>query len=318
MKLDFSKYQFRASQCHKLLTGAIGLTEAQTDERNKLFIRKTESANGMQKPLTEIMKKRLAELEQIDKEKCLPQTMKTELRKIHRAEMYNRNFSFTNKYVQKGIIQEDEGITAYMMFRNAKGIRTMFRKNEARLYNDWFTGIPDLGEESVAITSWKEGWDNKCSWDLSTFPFESDPLDPQYATQNNVYMDLTGTKKWTTVHTLVNATERLVNNEKLKWFYAFEAPDAGTDDYEGYIKKCKEVERTMIFDYNRFVLKNPHHLLENTKEEWFETVNPATGLKGFDIPLENRVVEHVVVRDDDLLDNLKNRIVIARKFLNEL
>lgn len=317
-KIDFGTYKFRASQVSKLMTGTIGLTENQKIKRETLLTRKLESVDGTQKPLTAIMEQELIDLNRIDKEKELPKTMLTELRKIHRAETYNRNFSFTNKYVQKGIQQENEAITNYMMYRNSKGIRTMFKKNEIRLENDWFSGEPDLGEDGIEITKWKEGWDTKCSWDLTTFPFPDDELDDSYMAQNNVYMALTGARKWTTVHVLVNGTEHQINNEKLKWLYAFNTPDTDTEEYQKYLYKCKEVERAMIFDWERFVKINPYHDMTHTKEEWFETINPATGLKGFDIPLEERVVEKTIEYDPKFIDELKERITIARKYLNSL
>ena len=194
----------------------------------------------------------------------------------------------------------------------------MFSKNEIRLNNEWFSGEPDLGETGVGIKNWKEGWDTKCSWDLTTFPFPDDKLDPNYECQNQVYMNLTGAKKWTTVYVLVNCTEHQLNNEKLKWFYAFNQPDEDTEDYQKYVQKCREVERMMIFDYDRFVKIFPYHDLSHSKHDWFETVNPATGLKGFDIPLEERIVEKVTEYDEPFIDELKERIVIAREYLNKI
>jgi hypothetical protein len=317
-KVDFSKYQFRASQCHKLMTGTIGLSNNQRAERDGYLQRKIEHAEGNAKPLTAIMEQKLIDLNIIDKEKTLPKTMISELRTIHRAETYNRNFTFTNKYVQKGIQQEDEAITNYFIYRNEKGLRTMFRKNELRLKNEWFSGEPDLGEEGIEITKWKEGWDTKCSWDLSTFPFPDDELDSNYISQNQVYMNLTGAEKWTTVYVLVNGTEHQINNEKMKWFYSFNQPETDSEDYQKYLQKCKEVERMMIFDYDRFMKIFPYHDMVHTKEDWFETVNPSTGLKGFDIPLEERVIEKTVQYSPEYIIELKERITIARQYLNSL
>ncbi len=319
-KVDFSNYRFRASQCNKSMTGTIGLTKQQKYDLESLKKERETgiNVNGNKIKWTPNKEEKLTELTYKEINKELPKTMQTALREIHRAETYNRNFSFTNKYVQKGIQQEDEAITNYMMYRNQKGLRTMFSKNEVRLQNEWFSGEPDLGPQGIEITKWKEGWDIKCSWDLTTFPFPKDELDSNYISQNQVYMNLTGAEKWTTVYVLVNGTEHQINNEKLKWFYSFNQPDMETENYQKYLYKCKEVERMMIFDYERFVKVFPFHDMSHTKEEWFETVNHNTGLKGFDIPLEERVIEKTIEYDPEYISELKERIAIARNYLNSL
>ena len=113
--IDFSTYQFRASQCHFLMVGTIGLTDKQKAEMSDLIARKKASERGdldekgkPVKPLTPNMEDKLKELTLANEDKSLPKTMQNELRKIHRAEMFNRNFLFTNKYVQ-----EEEAITLF-------------------------------------------------------------------------------------------------------------------------------------------------------------------------------------------------------------
>ena len=116
--MDFSKYRFRASQSHLLMVGTIGLTDKEEDELKKLVDRKMDAVMGDAKSLTPLMEEKLKFLREKKKNKELPKTMRNELRKIWRAEKHKRNFLFTNKYVQKGIQQEDEAITMYMLFRN--------------------------------------------------------------------------------------------------------------------------------------------------------------------------------------------------------
>lgn len=303
--IDFSNYKFRCSQLFLLMTGTIGLTEKEQAKLDGLVERKAEGA----KPLTSNMEIDLKNLIIKKNDKSLPKTMLSELRKIHRAETYNRNFSFSTKYTQKGIQEEDEAITLYMNYRNSIGIKTFFMKNDTRLFNDWISGEPDLGENKP-IDQWEEGWDIKCSWDLSTFPFPEDELVKNYYWQNQGYMLLTGAKKWTTVSTLVNGSERLINNEKQKHYYALDAPAENEKYFDEYISKCRDIEKQMIFDYDRFVKINPGHLLEITKEEWFG--------EGYDIPLEDRIIEKTVEFDESAIEDLKERIAIARKYLNSL
>lgn len=313
--MDFSKYTFRASQAYKLMTGNIGLSDKEKSELSGLLNRKMKASLGENdekgkpvKELTQNMVTRVEELTKKKKEKTLPQTMISELRKIHRMETYKRNFPFTNKYVQKGIQQEEEAITNYQIYLMDKGIKTLFTKNVERFYNSWLNGEPDL------ITKHKitEGWDTKASWDLSTFPFPSDELNPQYEAQNQCYMDLTGAEKWTTVYCLVNSTEHQLNNEKMKWFYSFNQPDEenNPEQYHKMIEKQKEVERMMVFDWDRFQAQFPYHNFEHTEEEWKDS--------GYDIPLEERIMEKVSIYNPEFIADLQERIKIARNYLNSL
>lgn len=302
------------------MAGTIGLTENERIERDGYLKRKmgaqlgeTDEKGKPYTPLPPGYSKKLDELNKKDAERSLPKTMQTELRKIHRMETYRRNFPFTNKYVQKGIQQEEEAITTYQMYlKKVKGITTLLTKNTERLKNDWFSGEPDVGPIGVPIREWKEGWDTKCSWDLSTFPFPKDELDPQYESQNQVYMDLTGARKWTTVYCLVNGTEHQVNNEKLKYFYAYNQPDEENNptEYALYLQKVREVELMMIFDYDRFIDKFPYHDMNISKDEWHG--------EGYDIPLEERVIEKVSIYNPEFITELKGRCTIGREYLNKL
>lgn len=314
---DFSNYKFRASQVHLLMAGTIGLTDIQKTKMSDLIARKKASENGELddkgkpvKALTPNMEEELKSLVEANEKKELSKTMVTELRKIHRAETFNRNFVWTNKFVQKGILQEQEAITLYQEYRKkVLGINTYFEKNTERLENDWFSGEWDL-PTLADVKKMKEGFDIKNSWSLDTFPFKEDELSDQYFYQNQVYMALTGAEKWTTVFCLVNGTEHLVNNEKQKHFYALNIPNEESDLYQEYEKKCRDVEKMMIFDYDRFVSINPFHNMEISRDEWYG--------EGFDIPLANRVMEKTVLRDENAIKDLQGRIKIARNYLNSL
>lgn len=315
--IDFNNYKFRASQSHFLMTGTIGLTDLQKDEMSNYIARKKANENGekdekgkLVPPLTANMEEKLKSLIEANEKQELPKTMINELRKIHRAETFNRNFVWTNKYVQKGVLQEEEAITLYQDYRKqVLGINTFFTKNTERLTNDYFSGEWDL-PTLADVKKMNEGFDIKNSWSLETFPFKEDDLSDQYFWQNQVYMDLTGAEKWTTVFCLVNGTEHLVNNEKQKHFYALNMPNEESELYQEYLKKCRDVEKMMIFDYDRFISANPYHNMEIGRDEWYG--------EGFDIPLEFRVMEKTVYRDESAINDLKHRARIARKYLNNL
>jgi hypothetical protein len=315
-KIDWSAYKFRASQCHKLLTGSLPnknefdkrILELESERDNLV------NANGNKVKWTDSKTNELSKL--IDKKntpyfELLPKTMTSELRKIHRAETFNRNFSFTNKYVQKGLAQEEEAISVYQRYRkDIQGINGFFINNKKRLSNDYTSGEADLTDTND-FENCNEGFDTKCSWELETFPFKGDKLDPSYECQNQVYMWLSGAKKWKTATVLVNVTEDLMHKEKMKWFYALNQPQDSEDkNYDEYLKQAKELEIRLIFDYNEFVRINRGHQMEITKQEWIE--------KNYDIPLSDRVVEKESVYDQFFIDDLKQRIEVSRDYLKSL
>jgi len=310
--IDFSNYRFRASQCHKIMVGSIGLTDSEKIERDGLLKRKLghakgeDDANGKpHKALTDKMEQGLLDLNEKEKNKELPKTTLSELRKIHRMETYNRNFNISTKYIRKGLMQEEEAITNYQIYLAEKGKRVLFTKNEERLENDWFSGEPDLWKKGDLI-----GYDTKCSWSLDSFPFENDELNPHYECQNQVYMNLTGAKEWITAYCLVNIHEHGLNNEKLKEYYPLGSPGEGDENWQEYKRRAMDIEKMLIFDYDRFVYNFPYHDMFYSREQWFD--------EGNDIPLSERIIEKKSVYDPDFISELKERVKIAREYLKNL
>jgi hypothetical protein len=316
---DFNNLLFRASQVSLICTGKIGLTETQDFKLKELSKEKETglNSNGNKVKWTPNKQSELEKLISEKKEPSLPKTLLTEVRKIYRSEIHNRNFNFTNKYTQKGTRQEEEAITLYQMYLMSKNYKVLFTKNKERLSNTYITGMPDL--IPIVLNGKKTGFDTKCSWELETFPFEHDELDAIYEYQNQSYMWLTGAEEWITVYALVNIHETGLHNEKLKYWYAMETPqDAADKYYDDYIEKCKELERRLIFDYDRFKLHFPKHDLETSRDEWMETINPFTGLKGYDMVLKDRIIEKKSVFDQDKINFIKERIDVCRKELYKL
>lgn len=308
---NFNDYRFRASQIYHIMTGTIGLTEKQfatmTDYRERHELSKKKKA----KPLTANMMETLKTLEAIHKNPELPKGMITEVRKIFLQERYNRPFEMTNKYVQKGIHQEEEAITTLQAyFKEVKGINVLFSKNEERVKNEWVSGHPDLGVFGVPIKKWKEGWDTKAPWSLFSLPFPDEELDLIYECQNQAYMWLTGAEKWTTAYCLVNATEHQLFLEKQKFFYAYNSPSEGDLFYDEMIEKQKNVERLMIFDYDRFVERYPYHDLEWSRDEWYGN--------DLQIPIKDRVRLKKSTASEEWRNQAKERITLAREYMQKL
>lgn len=309
-KIDFSNYKFRASQSYHLTTGTIGVTEKQ-EERIKELINERDTgvnANGNKCKWTETKKAELEKLLYVKENPELPKTMQTELRKIYRSELYNRKFLFTNKFIKKGISQEEESFSVYQQWlKEVKGINFLLLNNKERLTNDYFTGETDCNNHFYEKFGW--GFDIKTSWSIETFPFKEDQLETRYKWQNLVYMNLTNVDKWKTVYVLVNSTESALHNEKMKYFYAYDM-DKSERNEEKYNEVCRDLEKLHIVDYDRFVFLYPGHQLEISRSEWFGN--------DWDIPLKDRVIEKTVEYNENDINFLKERVVFGRKYLNSL
>lgn len=308
--MDFSKYKFRASLISKLAVGTIGITNDQETEIKLLENERDNgiNVNGNKVKWTDAKKDRLEKLIYTKNNPSLPKTMETELRKIFRSEKYNRKFLFTNKYIKKGISQEEESFTTYQKWlEQEKGIKTILINNKTRIEDDLFTGETDVNEHFYKKYDW--GFDIKTSWSLETFPFKEDDLDDSYEWQNLVYMRLTGIKKWKTVHVLVNSTESTLHNEKMKYFYAYDM-DKSDINKKKYNDVCIDLEKLHIVDYNKFIYYYPGHELVIGQDEWHGN--------NLDIPLKDRVVEKTVLYDESKIDFIKERVKIARKYLSKI
>lgn len=308
--MDFSNYKFRASQSYALAVGTIGLTDKQEIELKNLINERDTglNANGNKVKWTETKKGKLEKLVYDKENPEMTKTMQTALREIYRSVKYNREFLFTNKYVQKGLSQEEESFSTYQQWlKEVKGVNFLLLNNKERITNDFFTGETDCNNHFYEKFGY--GFDIKTSWSLQTFPFKEDKLEYRYKWQNMVYMDLTGVEQWKTVYVLVNSTESTLHNEKMKHFYANEMHISDRNE-EKYIEICKSLEKEHIVDFKRFKTLYPGHELHFTEGEWFE--------KGLDIPLKDRVLEKTVDFAQCEIDFLKKRVKIARDYLNEI
>lgn len=313
---NFKEFKARASQVHLLMTGTIGITEVQEKRIIELENERDTglNANGNKCKWSD---NKIAELEKLEFNKAnpeLPKTMRNELRKIHRAEKFNRNFPFTNKYLQKGLDQEREATEELNKYIN-QHIIPLFEEpinlddKTERLFSDYFQGEPDINP--FMFKGKKCGFDTKCSWNLDTLPYPEDDLDAVYEYQNQTYMELTDSEMWVTAYVLVNCTEQGLFNEKQKHFYALGMPgDVEHRNWSALIEKYRDVEKMLIFDYDRFVELNPFHQMEFTRSEWME--------QDLNIPLKNRVVLKYSYRNEDVLNEMRERVRISRNYLVSL
>lgn len=290
----------------------INWTKSRETKLNKLKQKQKDYPNGYLSKTKEQELEKLVEKQNTPYFQLLPKTMTSELKIIWRSEKFNRNFNELNDYVEKGLKREELGITDYQKWlEQFKERNIFFKNNKVRLSNEYVTGEADLTDTND-FSNCNEGFDIKCVWSLKTMPFKDDKLKDVYETQNQVYMWLSGAKKWTTASVLVNITENLLHKKKEALNAFYDNPidgysDAETKAHQELVKARKELEKKTICDYDAFVNEYPYHQMDYTRDEWMK--------EGNDIPLKHRVVEIVSEYNQSLIDDLKERIEVGREYL---
>lgn len=189
------------------------------------------------------------------------------LRTLYLEQRYGRTREISSKYMQKGTIVEDDSITLLSLLEGK-----FYTKNETWFENDYITGTPDIIEPELR--------DIKSSWDLFTFhnTIQDGITDDNYW-QAMAYMWLTESEVCYIDYCLVNSPQYLIDRQKNYILY-----DPETDSLEAYHKKCKQVEKNMLFD---------------------------------DIPKEERKKTFTVKRDESKIDLIRERVQLCRKWVDK-
>lgn len=198
--------------------------------------------------------------------------------KVYVETRFGREKDIHSKYLEKGLAVEEDAITMYSLIK-----RNMYVKNDKRLENDYFTGEPDTFE-GRSIFHADRIIDIKSSWDLFTFFQTKTAKQPNkdYVYQVTGYCDLSGASEGVIAHCLIDTPHMLIEKEKesLKWKLGVIDPMASPH----YIEACEAIDKAMTFG---------------------------------DIPMEERLCEFVVKRDEELIQQMKKRVIICREWLND-
>lgn len=163
------------------------------------------------------------------------ETAKSHLMECFVSHVYGRNKDVTNKYIEKGLVAEEDSLDLYSVVKN-----TLYVKNTEVLTNDCFIGTPDIITGGVVI-------DLKTSWDIFTFfNVMAKPIDKRYYWQLQAYMALTGYTVSKLAYCLVNTPLKLVEDGKKKLMWTMAVIDPDTD--EAYQKACEQLEKNSYYD----------------------------------------------------------------------
>ena len=147
------------------------------------------------------------------KSETLSETAKSYLRQWWIEEKYGRRKEISSKFLEKGLKNEESGISLLNDFFLKNGREIFLQKNEKSFEDDFLTGTPDLIFQ-------KEVFDMKCSWDIFTFPhFATECENKAYLYQLQGYMALTGLKKASLCYVLTDTPEPIIFDEARKISY---------------------------------------------------------------------------------------------------
>lgn len=170
-----------------------------------------------------------------DKSDPLGETCKAYLMEAFVEEVFGREKDITNKYFEKGIMEEETGITLY-----SRVTKKFLRKNKERIDGNYVRGTPDLIDGDAVV-------DIKCSWDIFTF-FQNlyKPMNKDYAWQLSAYCDLLGLNSARLVYCLVDTPEHLIDDEKRKLMWRMGVIDPNANPL--YTEACKKIDKAMHFE----------------------------------------------------------------------
>jgi hypothetical protein len=148
-------------------------------------------------------------------ERSLSAGAKTEIKSMAKEHVYDFKEVITGKYMDKGLIVEDQAIELYnsVFFTN-------YKKNTVRLTNEWITGECDIIIPKV------RGIDIKSSWSLATFPaVAEDGEDKLYEWQCRGYMMLHEVPEWEVAYCMVNTPDELIKYEQESLHFVDHIPE---------------------------------------------------------------------------------------------
>jgi hypothetical protein len=187
-----NNFRFRCSSLGLIMTDAQSIDEQFVTEEVAAIQRKTKRTDD-EKALLQALK-----------DKSLSAGAKTFIEGLAKEFLYGFHEVVTGKYMDKGLIVEDESIELY----NAVHF-TDFKKNTERRTDDFITGECDI------IVPGVKGIDIKSSWSLATFPATAAAgADKMYEWQCRGYMRLWSVPYWEVAYCMVNTPDELIKYEQ--------------------------------------------------------------------------------------------------------
>lgn len=240
--MNFNEYEFRCHALGHIMTNPKGKSNLQKyqeaeeaydlarEKYRNLANKGTKTAENLLEKLNKLGNK-IKFLESVKNVPYLSDSCKTHLCDLHTVIKYGRTRDVKNKYLEKGLLLEEDAITLVSLFTGQ-----FFKKNEERRSNGFICGEADIEDECLI-------WDTKVSWDIFTFRRTiPKAIDPVYHWQLDGYMWLWDKPKARLAYTLINTPEHLIKLEEKRLLNDF----VGTE--EDYKDACADLRKNMIYD----------------------------------------------------------------------
>lgn len=231
---------FRASGIGALMVEGRGVVLTELQKTKLEEYKKRNSGEG--KPLTDTQKNEFEVL--LSKENAKPELSDTAKRFVEQMWLLNEKEFYQdleNKYVEKGNLNEDDGIVLVSEVENLMLHKNIIRKNIGNI-----TGECDCIE---IINGKKVVKDIKSSW--SPITFMSGNLSNIYEWQGRVYMMLYDADEFHLHYTLTDTPRYLIEKEKEKQFYKYfdkMMTDSELEDLElKLLPIYEQIEKNMCF-----------------------------------------------------------------------
>jgi len=230
------EFKCRCSAIGQIMSGTIGLTEAQTKTLAELLSKPTPTAK-QQETISELLAKK--------ENKELPQTAKTYVEIWVKEQLYSSKKEFSSKQTQKGNECEDESID---FIADMLGLGMLMKNNEY-FENDFITGTPDVLIDYII--------DVKNSWDCFTFPLFANAVPNQdYDWQLTGYMWLTGKTNAKLIYVLSDTPAHLIEKEAYYYCKSNGYDELDMDVYLKFVENMtyKNVDSKLkikVFDIKR-------------------------------------------------------------------
>ena len=222
--------RFRASGAGNLMTNKQGATITENQLKTLETLSNKLDATG------KLTDKQMDTFNQLTEKKNKPfelsDTAKSWVKKMWRWNEKNVKEFLANKYIEKGLSEEDMGVKLLSRFYDNE-----YKKNVEQFDNGVLSGEPDINFGDYID-------DIKSSWDLKTF-MDADMTDLYYW-QLQVYMELTGKRKARLRYCLVDTPQKLIDDEKRKVQWKLGIDDVESDEYR-YI--FQQIETNMMFSH---------------------------------------------------------------------
>lgn len=236
--------------------------------------------------------------EKLTAQVTLAQGAKTYLEELLNQDNLCYSSSLKTNQITKGIVREDDSIELYSKFIGKK-----LQKNTQRKSNGWWSGEWDLDEDEDTIADIKTSWTRKTFAEVAV-----STKSKAYDWQGQGYLDLTGKTKFNLVFCLVDSlpeqVDRIINR------LCFD-PDYGT--ISGEIRE-EAIPAIVEEVTNHFVTREGLEEFCNLSGvvhiEWFDDF--------YEIPIDKRIKIFRDVRNEEMIENIKKLIVLARQYMNKL